>query len=281
MALQAIAKAPDIVDRDQMIGLAEHAEHRTIDRGDDLIERARVLGVDRPFARLGRAVPDQRRSNRARCRDHERKPAGLTDAHDREPRRIGLRDGRKASIAASSAMTASGSLTSQLASPRCSASWSGMLEVEVRRDGGKPSRANAPPGRACGGPGRSARGRRSRTGPWLRRPARRRRPACRRCRSSVRAPDAGHGFAASRRESLRRRSRSSGGAAARSPSATSASKLALMPSSNSAASRAITPLSDVEIVGGRCDLWRGLGVLGQDRDDLVAIGGLVDDTSSP
>jgi hypothetical protein len=65
--------------------------------------------------------------------------------------------------------------------------------------------------------------------------------------------------------------RSSGGAAGR-RARTSASKLALMPSSNGAA-RGRSPPFDVEIVGGRCDLWRGLGVLASDRDDLVAMGG--------
>jgi hypothetical protein len=92
MALQTIAKAADVVHRDQMIGLAEHAEHGAVDRGDNVVEGARVFGVDGPFARLGRAVPDQRRSDRARRRDHERKPAGLTNSHDREPGRISLRD---------------------------------------------------------------------------------------------------------------------------------------------------------------------------------------------
>src|SRR4029077_7125481 len=50
VALQTIAQAPDVVERDQMIGLAEHSEHGTVDRGDDLVERARILVVDRPFA---------------------------------------------------------------------------------------------------------------------------------------------------------------------------------------------------------------------------------------
>ena len=75
-----------------MIGLAEHAEHRAIGRGDDVVERARIFVVDLPFARLRRAVPNQRRGDRAGCRDHERKPRGLADAHDRKPREVGLRD---------------------------------------------------------------------------------------------------------------------------------------------------------------------------------------------
>ena len=52
-------------------------------------------------------------------------------------------------------------------------------------------------------------------------------------------PHAGHCFDASARK-LASMNLSSGGGAARSPKATSASKLALMPSSNSAALRAIT-----------------------------------------
>src|SRR4051794_7928072 len=43
VAIQTVAQAPDVVERDQMIGFAEHSEHGTIDRGDDLVERARIL----------------------------------------------------------------------------------------------------------------------------------------------------------------------------------------------------------------------------------------------
>ena len=40
-------------------------------------------------------------------------------------------------------------------------------------------------------------------------------------------------------------------------------------------------LLDIEVVGGGRDLRRGLGVLGEDGDDLVAVGGVVDNISSP
>ena len=92
VTIQAVAKPTDVVKRDQMIGLAEHAEHRTVDRGDDVVERPRILGVDLPFARLGRPIPDQRRGDRPARRDHQWQPRGLANAHDRQPGQIGLRD---------------------------------------------------------------------------------------------------------------------------------------------------------------------------------------------
>jgi len=66
-------KRPYVVERYEMIGLAEHAEHRTIDRRDDVVERTRVFGVSFSHSRgWGRAVPDQ---GRARADAMPRAPA--------------------------------------------------------------------------------------------------------------------------------------------------------------------------------------------------------------
>ena len=91
VTLQGVAQAPDVVDRDEVIGLAEHAEHRARDGGDDLVERPRIFAVGLPLARLGGTVPDQRGADRARRREHERQARGLAHAHHGEPRHVGLR----------------------------------------------------------------------------------------------------------------------------------------------------------------------------------------------
>jgi hypothetical protein len=95
MPLQAIAKSADVVHRNEMVSLAEHAEDGTIDRGDGIIEGARILVVDRPFARLGRAVPHECRTDAAPGGDEKGQPCGLAHAHDGEPAGISLRDHRQ------------------------------------------------------------------------------------------------------------------------------------------------------------------------------------------
>ncbi len=57
MAIETVAEAPDIGERDNVVGLAEYAEHRTLDAGDDVLQRLGKTIADIPFA-LGRcSVP--------------------------------------------------------------------------------------------------------------------------------------------------------------------------------------------------------------------------------
>src|SRR5215813_7152017 len=39
VTIEAVAQAPHVGERDHMVGLAENAENRTFDRGNDLVER--------------------------------------------------------------------------------------------------------------------------------------------------------------------------------------------------------------------------------------------------
>ncbi len=91
MAIERVAQASHVVERDHVIGLAEDAQHRAIDAGDELVERLGIARVDLPLALRGRAVPDERGGDRALRRQHERMAAGLADARDGDLRLIDLR----------------------------------------------------------------------------------------------------------------------------------------------------------------------------------------------
>ena len=91
VAIETVAKAPHVGQRDDVIGLAEYAEHRAFDARDDLVERRRKALVDLPFAVAGGAVPHQRRGNRVRGGEHQRMTAGLADALHRDLGAIDLR----------------------------------------------------------------------------------------------------------------------------------------------------------------------------------------------
>src|SRR5262245_18437752 len=55
VAIEAIAQAPHVGERDDVVRLAENAEHRAFDAGDDLLERRGIARVDLPFALRGGA----------------------------------------------------------------------------------------------------------------------------------------------------------------------------------------------------------------------------------
>src|SRR5262245_18496300 len=64
VTIEAVAQAPHVGERDHMVGLAENAENRTFDRGNDLVERFGIARAGLPFALRRRAVPDERRGDR-------------------------------------------------------------------------------------------------------------------------------------------------------------------------------------------------------------------------
>src|SRR3984893_1919493 len=82
MAIETVAQAPDIGERDDVVGLAEYAEHRALDAGDDVLQPFGERAADLPFA-LGRSqVPRPRSGNRTVARKHKRVAAGLAYAFD-------------------------------------------------------------------------------------------------------------------------------------------------------------------------------------------------------
>ena len=279
VALQAVAKPTDIGKRNQMIGLAEHPEHRAGNRTDDVVERARIFSTDRPFARLRGAVPDQRGGDRAGRGDHQGQPAGLAHPHDGDPRRVGLRDRRQRVDHGAERYRGLGVAHVAIGVAAVERLLVGVAEVKVRRDGGiagagEPLREVAGVlheavafmhhdhgGYLCGALGHRHEGRHV---PERRRPA----------------AHAGHSFAASPRK-LASMKPASGGGVVISPSATSASKLAAMPSGESAASRAMTSKRGIKVIRGGGDPRRGPRGLDQDGDDLVAVGRIVEKPRRP
>ena len=70
VTIEAVAQAPHVGKRNHVVGLAENAENRTFDRGNDLVERFGIARADLPFALRRRAVPDERRGDRPLRRQH-------------------------------------------------------------------------------------------------------------------------------------------------------------------------------------------------------------------
>src|ERR1700738_2730298 len=92
IAIETVAEAPDISERDDVVGLAEYTEHRALDAGDNVLQRLWEALADLPFA-LGRcSVPHQRGGDRSFGSEHERVPAGLAYAFDRNLGLIDLRE---------------------------------------------------------------------------------------------------------------------------------------------------------------------------------------------
>src|SRR5580704_13091145 len=60
VAIETVAQAPHVGERDHVVGFAENAEHRAIDARNHVIERFWELVIDLPFLVTGRAVPDER-----------------------------------------------------------------------------------------------------------------------------------------------------------------------------------------------------------------------------
>src|SRR6266508_78082 len=88
MAIEAVAEAAHVVERDHVIGLAENAENRALDPADDLVERFGIALAHLPLPLRRRPVPDERGGDRALRRQHQRMPSGLADARDGDFRRI-------------------------------------------------------------------------------------------------------------------------------------------------------------------------------------------------
>src|SRR5215831_13249630 len=91
VAIEAVAEAPHVGERNHMVGLAENAENRTLDRGNDVVERLGIARASLPFALRGRAIPDERRRERTLRRQHQRMASGLADALDSDFRCVDLR----------------------------------------------------------------------------------------------------------------------------------------------------------------------------------------------
>src|SRR6516225_10709405 len=91
VAIEAVAEAPHVGERDHMAGLTENAENRTLDRGNDVVERLGIARASLPFALRGRAIPDERRRERTLRRQHQRMASGLADALDSDFRCVDLR----------------------------------------------------------------------------------------------------------------------------------------------------------------------------------------------
>src|SRR5262245_45531145 len=86
---EAVAEAPHIIERDDVIGLAKGAEHRAGQCRDDVIERFRLQLVDLPFALACGAVPHHGGADRHLRGEHQGVPAGLAITADRDPCSIG------------------------------------------------------------------------------------------------------------------------------------------------------------------------------------------------
>src|SRR5262249_55727278 len=56
--LEAVAKAPNVIERDDVIRFTKSAEHRAGQCRDDVVERFRLQLIDLPFALRGGAIPD-------------------------------------------------------------------------------------------------------------------------------------------------------------------------------------------------------------------------------
>ena len=91
VAVKTVAQPPHVGERDHMVGLAENAEHRTIDARDHVIERFGKLFVDLPFLVAGRAIPDQCRGDRMLGGVDQRMAAGLAHTFDGNLAAIDLR----------------------------------------------------------------------------------------------------------------------------------------------------------------------------------------------
>src|SRR5579883_3065192 len=89
--VETIAQPAHIGKRDDVVGLAKYAEHRTIESGDDAFQRIRKLLVRCPFLLAGGAVPDQCRRDLVLGRIDQRITPGLADAHHGDPLVVDLR----------------------------------------------------------------------------------------------------------------------------------------------------------------------------------------------
>src|SRR5215470_12733295 len=87
--LKAVAEAPHVVERDDVIGFAEGAEHRAGQCRDDVIERFRLQLVDLPFALARGAVPNDGGADPHLGGEHQRMPASLAIAADCDARAVG------------------------------------------------------------------------------------------------------------------------------------------------------------------------------------------------
>src|SRR5688572_28176014 len=89
--LQSIAKSSHILDRNDVIGLAEDAQHRTIDLRQQIVHRCRSQFIGEPFLTADGAIKNHRSGDvTAFCRNKERLAAGLAYADDADARRIDI-----------------------------------------------------------------------------------------------------------------------------------------------------------------------------------------------
>src|SRR5262245_17777794 len=90
--LEAVAEARYVVDGNDMIGLAEDAQDRTTDFGDQLIDRCRPQLVALPFSPTDGAIEHHHAGNVAAVRrDQYRLAAGLAYADNPDTRGVNLR----------------------------------------------------------------------------------------------------------------------------------------------------------------------------------------------
>src|ERR1700730_18625054 len=82
VGFEAVAKALHILDRDDVVGLAEGREDWTGKRCNHLVERLWLQLVHLPFALGGGAVPHNRSADRCLGSEYERMPPGLAVASD-------------------------------------------------------------------------------------------------------------------------------------------------------------------------------------------------------
>src|SRR5262249_18276497 len=79
---EAVAKSPHVVERNEVVGLAEGREYRARELRNQAFERLRLPFRYPPLARRGRAVPHDSRADRHLGRKHERMAPSLAIAGD-------------------------------------------------------------------------------------------------------------------------------------------------------------------------------------------------------
>ncbi len=92
VCLERAAQLAHMVNRDDVILLAKHAEHRAAHLGQEFFKRDGIARIFLPFAILRGTVPAERGLQRAvGCQQHRKTPR-LADPHGGDTREIGLWD---------------------------------------------------------------------------------------------------------------------------------------------------------------------------------------------